>query len=126
MAIEIFDVPQNSPEWYACRLGIPTASMFGTIMAKGRGGSGDSKTRWTYMMKLLGERLTGEPCENYTNEHMERGKVMEAEARDWYVFQTDAEVHRVGFIRNGEVGCSPDSLIGTDGMLEIKTKLAHL
>lgn len=123
--MQIFDCEQNSPEWYACRLGIPTASMFDTVMAKGRGG-GDSRTRWTYLMKLLGERLTGEPCDNYSNEHMERGKVMEAEARDWYVFQTDAELRQVGFIRNGEVGCSPDSLIGNDGMLEIKTKLAHL
>src|SRR6185503_11110416 len=94
-------------------------------MAKGRGG-GESKTRWTYLMKLLGERLTGEPMWTFQNEHMERGKIMEGEARDWYVFQTDSEPRQVGFIRNGNAGCSPDSLIGSDGMLEIKTKLAHL
>jgi len=123
--IEVFDCPQGTPEWYACRLGIPTASEFATVMAKGRGG-GESKTRWTYLMKLLGERLTGEPMWTFQNEHMERGKIMEGEARDWYVFQTDFELRQVGFIRNGDKGCSPDSLIGNDGMLEIKTKLAHL
>lgn len=123
--IEIFDCEQGSPEWFDCRRGIATASEFGTILAKGRDG-GASKTRRTYLMKLLGERVTGEPMYNYQNDHMERGKEMEDEARDMYAFMTDAEPIRVGFVRNGEVGCSPDSLIGDDGLLEIKTKLAHL
>ena len=35
---------------------------------------------------------------------------------------TDSAPVEVGFIRNGPKGCSPDSLIGADGMLEIKTK----
>ena len=123
--IEVFDFEQGSADWFKARLGIPTASEFDTVLATGRGG-GESKTRRTYMLKLLGERLTGEQAYSYSNEHMERGKEMEAEARDMYAFLTDLETTRVGFIRNGQVGCSPDSLIGTDGMLEIKTKLAHL
>jgi hypothetical protein len=123
--IQILDCEQGSPEWYLARLGIPTASEFATIMAKGKGG-GDSKTRRTYLLKLLGERITGEPMYSYSNDHMERGKVMEDEARDFYAFMTDAEPQRVGFIRNHGSGCSPDSLIGDAGMLEIKTKLAHL
>lgn len=125
MPLQIFECEQGTPEWLACRLGIPTASQFDTVMAKGKSG-GDSKTRRTYMLKLIGERLTGEPQYSYSNDHMERGKIMEAEARDWYVFQTDRELHQVGFIRNGDKGASPDSLIGNDGGLEIKTKLAHL
>jgi hypothetical protein len=123
--IQIFDCEQGSPEWYACRLGIPTASEFDCILAQGRSG-GPSKTRRTYMMKLVGEILTGEAAYNYTNDHMERGKEMEAEARDLYTFKTDIEPQQVGFIRNGSVGCSPDSLVGDKGLLEIKTKLAHL
>lgn len=123
--IEVINCEQGTPEWFACRLGIPTASEFDSILANGRGGQ-PSKTRRTYMLKLIGERLTGEPAYNYQNEHMERGKEMEAEARDWYTFAFNVEPQRVGFIRNGNVGCSPDSLIGDDGMLEIKTKLAHL
>lgn len=123
--VEIFDCEQGTPEWFACRMGIPTASEFDTVQASGRGG-GESKTRRTYMMKLLGERLTGEPMYSYSNDHMERGKEMEAEARDMYVFLTDFEITRVGFIRNGDRGGSPDFLVGKDGMGEIKTKLAHL
>lgn len=125
MDIQVFDCEQGGEDWFACRLGIPTSSEFSTVMAKGRGG-GESKTRRTYMLKLLGERLTGQPAENYTNAHMERGKVMEAEARDLYQLVTGNECQQVGFIRCGDAGCSPDSLVGDDGMVEIKTKLPHL
>lgn len=123
--IEITDCDQGTPQWYAARLGIPTASMFATVMAAGKGG-GESLTRRTYMLKLAGEILTGEPMDSYSNGHMERGKAMEDEARDFYAYLTDTDPQRVGFIRNGTKGCSPDSLIGANGMLEIKTKLAHL
>jgi hypothetical protein len=123
--IEVFNCEQGSPEWVACRLGIPTASKFATILAKGKDG-GASKTRREYLYKLLGERVTGEQMYNYQNDHMERGKLMEDEARNLYAFQQDVEPERVGFIRNFGAGCSPDSLVGNDGMLEIKTKLAHL
>jgi len=119
--IEIIDCEQNSPEWHACRLGIPTASRFATVMAKGEG-----KTRREYMLKLLGERLTGEPAENFSNAHTERGHEMEAEARDLYQFMKDVECTRVGFIRNGDKGCSPDSLVDAKGGVEIKSKLPHL
>jgi hypothetical protein len=39
---------------------------------------------------------------------------------------TDCDPQRIGFIRNGERGCSPDSLIGENGGLEIKTALPHI
>lgn len=125
MELQVFDCEQGTPEWFAARLGIPTASEFSTVLAKGRGG-GDSKTRRTYMLKLIGERLTGEPMWTYSNEHMERGKAMEDEARDLYSMVRDVEPQRVGFLRRGDAGASPDSLVGDDGLLEIKTKLPHL
>lgn len=123
--MQIFDFEQGGPDWFAARLGLPTASEFATVMAKGKDG-GASLTRKTYMLKLAGEIMTGEPMENYSNAHMERGKAMEDEARDFYAFLTGEPLQRVGFVRNGITGCSPDSLIGADGVLEIKTKLPHL
>jgi hypothetical protein len=123
--IEIITCDQGTADWYAARLGIPTASMFATIMAKGKDG-GDSKTRRDYLLKLAGEIVTGEPMDTYSNGHMERGKAMEDEARDLYAFMKDADPVRVGFIKNGAKGCSPDSLIGDAGGLEIKTALAHI
>ena len=119
--MEIFNCEQGTPEWFECRAGIPTASMFKAILAKGQG-----KTRRTYMLKLLGERMTGEIQEGYTNKDMERGHIMEAEARLMYEFMTETKVDQIGFIRNGQKGCSPDAIIYTDGMLEIKSKLPHL
>jgi len=123
--MQIINCEQGTEEWYRARAGMPTASEFATVMASGRGG-GESKTRRTYMLTLAGEILTGEPAESYSNAHMERGKMMEEEARDWYAFQHNVEPERVGFIVNGPKGCSPDSLIGTEGMLEIKTALPHI
>jgi len=125
MAAEIINCEQGTEEWFRARAGIPTASEFSTVMAKGRGGE-DSKTRRTYMLKLAGEIITGEPTEGYTNAHMERGHALEDEGRAAYQFQTGNQMKQVGFIRNGDKGCSPDSLIGDNGMLEIKTKLPHL
>lgn len=123
--MQILTMEQGSEAWFRARAGMPTASEFATVMAKGRGGE-DSKTRRTYMLKLAGEILTGEPMESFTNAHMERGKAMEDEARDLYAFQVDDECERVGFVVNGSKGASPDSLIGTAGAVEIKTKLPHL
>jgi len=123
--MEIIDCQQGTEQWFSARLGIPTASMF-SVLLSGRKDAKDKKTRQTYMMKLAGEIITGEPADSYTNIHMERGKVMEDEARDLYAFMSDADPVRVGFIKAFGAGASPDSLIGEDGGLEIKTALAHI
>lgn len=123
--MEIVTCDQGTDEWFRARMGIPTASEFGTVMAKGRGG-GESKTRQTYLYKLAGEIITGEPMENFSNTHTERGHALEQEARTLYAFMAEAQCERVGFIRSGRKGASPDSLIGAVGMVEIKTKLPHL
>jgi len=119
--LEIMDCEQNSEEWLRARMGIPTASAFSDVLAKGEG-----KMRRTYMLKLAGEIITGEPTESFTNVHMDRGKAMEAEARDLYAFMSDCDPNQVGFIKSGRKGASPDSLIANDGGLEIKTRLPHL
>ena len=125
MALEILTCEQGSADWHSARLGVPTASMFATVMAKGKSG-GESLTRKTYLYKLAGEIITGEPAENFSNGHMERGHAMEPDARNLYAFAHDVDPSQVGFVRNGQKGCSPDSLIGDVGLLEIKTKLPHL
>lgn len=123
--MEILRCEQNSPEWVAARVGIPTASEFSSILASGRGG-GPSKTRLTYMRKLAGERITGQPAENYHNAHMDRGKAMEAEARSLYEFTNGVTTEQVGFIKNHGAGASPDGLVGDDGLIEIKTAMPHI
>jgi hypothetical protein len=123
--MQIIECDQGTPEWLAARAGIPTASEFHTVMAVGKNG-GKSVTRVAYLNKLAGEILTGEPMETYVSPAMERGSLMEDEARDLYAFQNGVEPQRIGFVRNGEKGASPDSLIGDKGGLEIKSAAAHI
>ena len=125
MTVQIIQCEQGTLEWYEARRGIPTASEFASIMSKGRG-TAESKMRRTYMNKLAAEIVTGDLTEHVSTYDMERGKTMEDEARKLYAFMTDSEPERVGFIRNGNVGASPDSLLGSTAGLEIKTKTPHL
>lgn len=119
--IEIIQCDQGTEDWFKARLGLPTASNFATVMAKGEG-----KTRSAYLLKLVGEILTGEPTEGFSNEHTERGQAQEDDARNKYAAFAELDPERVGFIRNGNKGASPDSLIGRNGGLEIKCALAHI
>lgn len=123
--MKIHTCEQGSAEWFKVRAGMPTASEFSTVMASGKDG-GASKTRRTYMFKLAGELLTGQPSEGFSGVHLDRGKAMEAEARERYALETEADPEQIGFITDGLKGCSPDGLIDHDGALEIKTKLPHL
>ena len=124
--MEVFaDIEQGTPEWIAVRLGIPTASVFKDAVMKGPRG-GIQKGRQTLMNKLAGEIITGEPMDTYSNADMDRGKERETEARDLYAFLRDVQPVQVGFIKNGNCGCSPDALIGDDELLEIKDAAAHI
>jgi hypothetical protein len=119
--VEIIECEQGSPEWHAARCGIVTASRLKDVMAEG-----DGKMRSKYMRELASERIRGWVEDGYSNAHMERGHEQEDEARRSFAFEHAIAPIRVGFIRNGRVGCSPDSLIGDDGGLEIKTALGHI
>jgi putative phage-type endonuclease len=114
-------IVQGTPEWYAARLGKVTASRMADLMAKTKTGYGASRAN--YMAELLCERLTGEKAERFTNAAMQWGTETEPQARDAYAFQTDADVVEVGFVPHPTIaglGASPDGLVGTDGLVEIK------
>ena len=121
--MEVIHCEQGTDEWIRARMGIPTSSEFATIAAVLKSGK-YSATRRTYLCQLAGEILTGEPDENFWSPYTQRGHDLEPEARDLYAFVTGVEPESVGFIKNNGAGCSPDSLVGDAGMLEIKTKKA--
>lgn len=123
--MQVFDCQQGTDEWKAARLGLPTASEFAKLLGIKKEAK-DKLTRQAYMRRLAGEILTGEIAETYSNGHMDRGKEMEQEARDLYAFITGNDPQQVGFVRNGNAGCSPDALIGTNGGLELKSRLPHI
>jgi hypothetical protein len=127
--VEIFELDQfeqGSEEWFAIRLGIPTASCFHIVLAQGKNGDA-SQQRLRYQRVLAGEILTGRPGEGkLVTAAMQRGKDMEAEALAYYEARHFCTLRRVAFIRrrlpNGRwVGGSPDALIGHHKALEIKT-----
>ena len=107
--------------------GCSAAQLAAAVKAARARGASPSAARLKYLRTLAGEIIRGTPeDEGYSNASMERGKVMEEEARDLYAFARSVEPQQVGFIRNEHAGASPDSLIGDDGGLEIKTALAHI
>jgi putative phage-type endonuclease len=113
---------QRSPEWYAARLGVPSASQFGKIITP----TGKRSTQADgYLNKLVAEILTGKSDQQEPNEAMTRGTELEPEARSYYEL-IGGQVEEVGFcLHDDGFGCSPDGLVGDTGLLEIKCPLAH-
>lgn len=128
--VEIFDdVEQRSDEWFQMRVGIPTASRFHIIMASGKDG-GESVSRARLLDIMAAEIISGIPAESFMSKPMERGVMMEPEALRDFASKNWADLRRVGFVRRSihdplggalVVGCSPDALIGDDGVLQVKT-----
>ena len=112
---------QGSPEWHQARLGKVTASRISDVAAKIKTGWGASRAK--YMGELIAESLTHEPTPSYINAAMQHGTDTEPQAAAAYAFYTDAELELVGFVDHPKIdqaGCSPDRLIGKDGLVEIK------
>jgi putative phage-type endonuclease len=123
-------IEQRTPEWFAARRGKVTASRVGDILNVLKSG-GWSATRRNYAAQLVTERLSGRDPEPITNEWIEWGKEQEPFARDAYTAKTDFIVTEVGFVDHPRIpmaGASPDGLVGTDGLIEIKcpTTAVHI
>jgi hypothetical protein len=118
-------LPQNIMDAMV-KTGCTTEQLAAAVKAAKKKYGNAAATRMTYMRKLAGEILTGEVVDGFSSAHTERGHSMEDEARETYAFVESAEINRVGFIRNGKKGASPDSLVGANGGLEIKTALPHI
>jgi putative phage-type endonuclease len=115
------NIVQGSPEWLALRLGRVTASRVADVIAKTKTGWGASRAN--YMAELIAERLTGVPAERFTNAAMQWGTDHEADARRAYEFYHDVTVEQVAFVEHPTIdfcGASPDGLVGTTGLVEIK------
>lgn len=117
---------QRSDEWYRLRLGVATASDFNKLITPG-GKPAKGDTTRAYMYRLISQRLIqrDEDAMIVPTLAMERGAVMEADAVDFYHLMGE-ESKPVGFVLadNGLYGCSPDRLVGEDGILEIKCPTA--
>lgn len=112
---------QGSEEWHAARLGRVTASRVADVMAKTK--TGYSASRTNYMMELLCQRLTGKREEGFTSAAMQRGTELESSARSVYEAENGVIVIECGLVQHSTIAmfaASPDGIIGSDGLLEIK------
>lgn len=117
----IRDIEQGSPEWFKLRCGKITASVMKDVLAKGEG-----KMRDALIRRVAAEIVTEEPLESYQNEFMKRGKEQEAMLRAEYALLAGVDPEPVAFILNGRIGASPDSLVGKERGVEIKSQRADL
>src|SRR5215472_11860948 len=118
------DVTQYSEKYDRLKLGIPTSSNFHKIITP----QGKPSKQWReYACVLIAERILQRKIEFYNSPAMKRGLIVEAEAADWYEFDQDVTTQKVGFITDDDhtMGCSPDRLVGEEGLLEIKAPLPH-
>jgi hypothetical protein len=125
------DVPQKletgeaNPEWLKLRIGIPTASEFDKIITP----TGKASTQWeAYAHKILAEEIVGHAIQGFVKTAaMEEGNARELESIQFYEFQKDVTTEPIGFITDDArtMGCSPDRLVGAEGLLEAKNPLAH-
>ena len=112
--MKIYNIIQGSPEWFNMRVGKVTASHAQAIGNNGKGLD-------TYLLEVVSEMFSSAQKDQYSNEHTERGNELEPLARSMYELQENVEVEEIGFAEyNDFVGCSPDGLVGKDGMIEIK------
>jgi hypothetical protein len=113
-------VKQGSPEWFAARLGIPTASCFDKIITPKKRTPSASATK--YLCQKISERLFGVTADGTETDFMARGRELEASAATAYEFDREVETTVAGFCLDDarRYGCSPDRLVGDDGGLQIK------
>jgi hypothetical protein len=74
---------------------------------------------------MAAQRITGYVEPQYISDAMLRGQEDEIIARDLYS-KHFAKVEQCGFVTNDKwgftLGCSPDGLVGDDGLIEIKSR----
>ena len=114
-------IEQGTEAWLQLRLGKVTASRVADIMAKTK--TGVSASRGNYLIELALQRVTGNIEPMYTNDAMAWGTATEPQARVDYEVKTGNFVDQIAFVEHPTIewfGCSPDGLVGNDGLIEIK------
>lgn len=134
----VHQMEQGSAEWHMIRAGKVTASRFASVMTEAQ--MKYSASAKNVIAELIAEQqlkacldtawegndiVTG--IDFGGNVWTRRGSDLEDEARLWYAAFKDVDVERVGFVAtdDGRMGCSPDGLVGEDGVLEIKCRGAQ-
>lgn len=118
-------IEQGTPEWHDLRRGMVTASVIGQLVtAKTLKVAANPESRALAAL-LVAERITGFTDPTYTSDDMERGWEDEPRAIEKYS-EHYAPVTTTGFMVRDDwgfsIGYSPDGLVSTDGLVEVKSR----
>lgn len=115
-----YNILQGSEEWHEMRIGRLTGGVASVFLTKGKNSEfGTGAT--TLIYRKAGEFITQETNQIFVNAAMERGTELEPIAIKAYEEETYNKVNRVAFVElNTFVGCSPDGLVGDNGIIEVK------
>ena len=128
--MKVITAEQGSEAWLIARAGRITASMISNVLAKP-----ETAAYRDYQAQIVAELLTGKPQgSDFTNAAMEFGTENEPFARSAYEVSRGIMVDEVGLVLHPTIdraGASPDGLVGSDGLVEIKcpkvaTHLAYI
>jgi len=113
---------QGTPEWFAARAGVITASKFADAVSTIKGGA-PSQASKDYAYKVAIERIYGETTEDtYVTWEMRRGTELEPLARIAYEARTGNLAEESGIVLTDDrvFGYSTDGFVDDDGLIEIK------
>jgi hypothetical protein len=119
--MKIYNCAQETDEWFKLRIGMATASQFKRLVTLKTGVVSETSIK-TYAFELASELLTGKKKEVPTTFQMQQGIDLEPYARQAYEDLYMTKVVAIGFALCAEegYGCSPDGLVGDEGLVEIK------
>lgn len=128
MPMTIYEhLEQGTDEWRAARCGLLTASEMKHIITPKTMKFADNDTSRGHVFELAAQRITKHVEPHFVNDDMLRGIDDEPYARDEYA-KAYGPVKEVGFITNDRfgytLGFSPDGLVGSSGIIEIKSRRA--
>jgi hypothetical protein len=122
---------QGTQDWFDARNGRVTASRIKDVMAylkqtKAEETAGirrEAQKRIDYRTEIIAETLLGEALPHFVSDAMKWGIEQEALAATEYEIESPEDVSGVGFVYHPSIeraGASPDRLVGSDGLLEVK------
>lgn len=118
------DLIQGSDEWHQARCGLITASEVKLLLTPTLKRADNDKSR-AHLWELAAQRITNYVEPSFVTDDMLRGHEEEFHARQLYA-EKYATVEEVGFVTNDgfgfTLGCSPDGLVGQDGLIEVKSR----
>lgn len=120
--MKLIQCTQGTPEWFAARAGVITASKFAEAVSTLKNGTPTQASK-DYAYRVAVERIYGETTEDtFVTWEMRRGTELEPLARIAYEARTGnlAQESGIALTEDGLFGYSTDGFVDDDGLIEIK------